>query len=44
MSFLQKKGPQEVEMPTSPEDKQQKKREQGWEKRGGGDKNVNIYL
>jgi hypothetical protein len=36
MSFLQKKGPQEVEMPTSPDDKQQKKREQGWEKRGGG--------
>jgi hypothetical protein len=33
-----------MEMPTSPEDKQQKKREQGWEKRGGGDKNVNIYL
>jgi hypothetical protein len=32
-----------MEMPTSPKDKQQKKREQGWEKRGG-DKNVNIYL
>ena len=36
MSFLLKKGSQKVEMPTSPEDKQQKKREQGWEKRGGG--------
>ena len=44
MSFLQKKGPQEVEMPTSPEDKQQKKREQGWEKWGGGIKIYNIVF
>ena len=44
MSFLQKKGPQEVEMPTSPEEKQQKKREQGWDKRGGGLKCKYIFV